>query len=123
MHIAELFTSLIGKNTIYPGKNTYSNLLYITKSKTCQNLLWVVENVILIRYYYQTAKTKALYESIDGHTGRPADNPPNSDGLGVYHRTIPELTVRVYSQPGPPISQWFRLDANPDTKSLSLTVF
>jgi len=30
---------------------------------------------------------------MDGPAGQPADNPPNSDGLGVYHRTVPELKV------------------------------
>jgi len=41
------------------------------------------------------SKTRALYECMDGPAGRPADNPPNSDRLGVYHQTVPELTGRV----------------------------
>jgi len=41
-----------------------------------------------------------MFQSIDGHAGQPADNPPNSDGLVVYHWTVPELMVWVSSQPG-----------------------
>ena len=47
-------------------------------------------------YNYPTAKTRTLYKSTDGC----ADNRPNTDGLGDIHRTVPELTVRVYWQPG-----------------------
>ena len=32
---------------------------------------------------------------MDGSAGQPADNLTNSDGLVVYHRTVPELTVGV----------------------------
>jgi hypothetical protein len=44
-------------------------LIDITNSKTSNKVLLVVGNVILIRYYSQTAKTIALYESIDGPGG------------------------------------------------------
>jgi len=30
---------------------------------------------------------------MDGPAGQPADYPPNSDGLGVDHRTVPELDL------------------------------
>jgi len=60
-----------------------------------QNISLVVENAILIRYYSYTPKARALIESIDGPAGRPADNTPNSDVLGVYHQMVPELTVWV----------------------------
>jgi len=53
---------------------------------------------------------------------RPTDNPPNSDGLGVYHGTVPEWAVQVYWQPGPPIWQRFGLDPDPDPKWRSGTV-
>jgi len=53
---------------------------------------------------------------------RTADNPPNSDGLGVYHGTVPEWAVRIYWRPGPPISQRFGLDPDPDPKWRSGTV-
>ena len=59
----------------------------------------VVENAILIRYYQHTPKQRALIESTDGPTGRPADNQPYSDWLGVYHGTIPKLTVRIIDNP------------------------
>jgi hypothetical protein len=38
---------------------------------------------------------------MDVLAGQDADNRPNSAGLGVYQRTVPELLVRVYGQPGP----------------------
>jgi len=59
---------------------------------------------------------------MDGPAGRPADNPPNSDPLGVYHQTVPELTVQVYWQPGPPIWQQFSLDTDQGPKWRSRTV-
>jgi len=59
---------------------------------------------------------------MDGPAGRASDNPPNSDGLGVYHRTVPELTVSVYWQPGPPIWQRFSSGPHPDPKWRSGTV-
>jgi len=59
---------------------------------------------------------------MDGPAGRPSDNPPNSDGLGVNHRTVPELTVSVYWQPGPPIWQRFSPGPDPDPKWRSGTV-
>jgi len=43
---------------------------------------------------------------------RPADNPPNWDGLGVCHRTVPELIVRVYWPVESPI--WPRFGLDPD---------
>jgi hypothetical protein len=46
-------------------------------------------------FNYPTAKTRTLYKSTDGPAVRPADNPPNPDGLGDLHRIIPELTVWV----------------------------
>ena len=91
-HITDFLTVLLGKNTIYHRKNMDSKLIHITNCKTCKNISFVVEYAILIRYYYETAKTRALYESIDG----PADNVPNSDGLGDFHRNVPKLTVHVY---------------------------
>jgi len=91
VHISESFTALRGKNTIYQWKNMDSKLINITNCKTCKNMLLVVENTILIRYYQQTAKTRALCESVDGPAGQPADNPPNSDRLGVYHQIVPEV--------------------------------
>jgi hypothetical protein len=55
----------------------------------------VIEYVILIKSYYQTAQPTALYECIDGHVGQPKENIHNSNGWGDYYRTVPELMVRV----------------------------
>jgi hypothetical protein len=49
--ITELLTSLIGKYTVYSRKNTNSKLINIGSCKTCKNVLLVVENTILLRYY------------------------------------------------------------------------
>ena len=59
---------------------------------------------------------------MNGPAGRPADNPSNSDRLGVEHQTVPELTVRVYWQPRPPIWERFGLYPDQDPKWRSGTV-
>ena len=114
--ITELLTARIDKNTMYRTSNTDSKLIDIESCNACKNVSLVIENAILIRYYSHTPKTRALIESMDGPAGWPADQPPNSDGLGVYHWTVPEFTVQAHWQPGPPIWQWFRLDPDPDPK-------
>jgi hypothetical protein len=116
--ITVLLTTLLGKNTIYRRWNTDTKLIDIANCSTSKSSLMIAENAILIRCYQLTANTRALYESIDGR----ADNLPNSDGLGVYHGTVPEWAVRVYSRPGMPIWQPFRLDQDPDLKLQSRTV-
>ena len=73
-----------------------SKIIDNAESETCKNILLAVEYTLLIRYYYQSAKPRALCDNIDGPAGRPADNPHNSDWLGDFHRTVPELTVQVY---------------------------
>ena len=64
-----------------------------------QNTLLVVENTILIRYYLQTPKTRALYESMSGPAGWPSDNPPNSDGWEVSHRKYPSWRFGFIDNP------------------------
>jgi len=59
---------------------------------------------------------------MDGPAGRPTDNPPDADGLGVNHWSVPELTVPVYWQPGQQTSQWFGLDPDLDPKWRTGTV-
>jgi len=58
-----------------------------------------------MRYYYQTAKTRALYESTDGLTGQLTDNPPNSARLAKFHWTVLELPLQVSWWPAQPIRQ------------------
>jgi len=94
--ITELLTASMDKNATYKRKNTYSKIINVTVCKTCKKRLLAVEYLILKIYTYPTAKTRTLYKSTDGPAGRPADNLPNSDGLGDLHRTSPKLTVRVY---------------------------
>jgi len=94
--ITELLTASMDKNATYKRKNTYSKIINVTVCKTCKKRLLAVEYLILKIYTYPTAKTRTLYKSTEGPAGRPADNLPNSDGLGELHRTSPELTVRVY---------------------------
>jgi len=122
MDITEPLTALIGTNKTYERNNPDFKIIDIANCKTCNNTLLAVEYAILIRYYYQTATTRAFYESIDGPAGWPAENTPNVDVLGDFHRTVPELTVRVNWQPGLPIWQQFGLDPNVDPKWWSATV-
>jgi hypothetical protein len=114
--ITVLFTTLVGKNTIYRMCNADTKLIDIAMCSRSNSTLMVSENVSLIRYYKHSANTTALYESIDGPAGRPADNPPNSDGLGDYHGTVPEWAVCICWRPRAPIWQQFSLDLNLDPK-------
>lgn len=57
----------------------------IANFKSCKTTLLAVEYTMLIRHYYQSAKTRAVYESIDGPAGQPSDNLPNSDRFGDFH--------------------------------------
>jgi hypothetical protein len=70
-------------------KNTYCKLIDVEDCKTSKTGLLAVEFLSLIMYNYPTAKTRTLDKSTH-------DNPPNSDGLGDLHRTVPKLIVLVY---------------------------
>jgi len=87
----------------------------------CKNTLLVVENKILISHCWKTPGIRAVYESMDVPAGQPADNPPNPEGLGVYHQTVFELKVQVHWPPGKPFWQRFGLDPDPDPKRWSGT--
>jgi len=120
--IMELFSSVVDKNTMYQRYNTDSKFIDIASCKAWKYISLVVENVILIRYYSHTPKARALIECMAGPTGELTDDPPNSDGMGVYYQTVPELTVQVYWSPGTPIWQRFRLDPDPDPEWRSATI-
>jgi len=115
MCITVLSTALIGKNTIYQRGNTDTKLIDIANCISCKSALLVTENTILKRYNLQTANARALSESRAGPTGRPGDNLPNSDWLGVYHGIISEWTARASWRAGQPIWQRGGLDPDPDT--------
>jgi len=68
-HIEELSTALMGKTIIYETTNTDSKIIDIATCQKCKNILLAVESTILISHYFQTAKSRALYESIDGPAG------------------------------------------------------
>jgi hypothetical protein len=112
--ITELLTAPLAKNATDRRQNTYSKIINVADCKTSKKRSLAVKYLILIMFNYPTAKTRTLYKSTDGPAGRPADNPPNPDGLGDWHRNVPELTVRVCWQPGPPICQRFGYDPDPD---------
>jgi len=86
--ITELLTAFIGKNTHYNTKTMDSKIIDSGNSETCIKWLLDVKYMILVTYYCQTAKTRAINESTDGPTGQPADNLPNSDGLWELAWTI-----------------------------------
>jgi len=94
--ITELLTASMAKYATYRRQNTYSKIINVADCKTSKKRLLAAEYLVLIIYNYPTTKTRTLYKSTDGPAGRPADNPPNSDGLEDLHRTVPELTVRVH---------------------------
>jgi len=79
--ITELLTVFIAKNTTYNRKNTVSIIINIADSETCKNRLLTVKYLMLVIFYYPTAKTRTLCKSTDG----PTDNPPKRDALGDFH--------------------------------------
>jgi hypothetical protein len=103
-------------NTIYRRSNTKTKLIDFGNCSISKGSFLVAVNAILLRYYWQLANSRDLYGSIDGPAGRPADNPPISDGWGVYNGTVPEWAVRVDWPSGPTIWQWFGFDLDPDPK-------
>jgi len=121
-YVTESLTALIGMNTMYQRKNTDSKLIDIANCKSFKSIFLVVKYAILIWYYTQTANTRALYESVHRPTGQPADNPPNSDELGDFQRTVPDSMVQVYLHPWPLVYQRFRLDRYPDPMWQSRTI-
>jgi len=121
-HITELWPAWICTNRTYQTKNTDSKLIDITNCKTFKYVLSVVDYAILVRYYYQTTKIGALYESIDGTTGWPAGNLPKPYGLGDYHWTVPKSTIQVNWQPRTPMGQPFGLDPDLNLKGRSCNI-
>jgi len=94
--ITELLTTLVLLNSKHKRKNIDSKISNVATCKVINKVFLDVNEVILIKYKYRTAKPRALYESTGGPAGQPADNLPNSDGLGDIHSTGPEVTVWVY---------------------------
>jgi hypothetical protein len=94
--ITALLTDSIAKNAMDRRQYRYSKIINVADCKTSKKRLLAVEYLILIMFNYPTAKTTTLYQSTARLAGRPPDNTPNPDGLGDLHRTIPDLTVRVY---------------------------
>ena len=120
--ITKLLTTSLAKNATGRRQNMYSKIINVADCKTSKKRSLAVKYLILIMFNYPTAKTRTLYKSTEGHTGRPAENPPNPDWLGDLHRKVPELAVRVCWQPGLPIWQRLGFDPDPDPKWRSGTV-
>jgi len=120
--ITKLLTTCLAKNATGRRQNTYFKIINVADCKTSKKRSLAVKYLILIMFNYPTAKTRTLYKSTDGPAGRPAENPPNPDGLGDLHRTVPELTVWVCWQPRRPIWQRFGFDPDPDLKWRSGTI-
>jgi hypothetical protein len=102
--ITELLTTLIDKNAAYNRNNTDSKLINIASCTACNDVLLVVENLILIRYYEQTAKTRALDEFIDGAAGRPGDKDQNQAGWEFTRKLYPSWQFEWVDCPDPNFS-------------------
>ena len=120
--ITALLTTLGLLNTKLRRKNIDSKITDVATCKVIKKVILDVNYAILIEYNSQTAKPRPLYESSNWPALQPADNLPNSDGLGDVPRAVPELTVWVCWQPKPWIWQRFGSDLDPDLKVQSRTV-
>jgi len=87
-HITELLTPIIGKNIKYRRKSTHSKIHHIANCNPCKTSLLDVKYVILIRYYFQTAKQENYMTlQID-----LLDNP-----LTIYLiQTVLEISSKLY---------------------------
>jgi len=94
--ITDPLTAYIGKNNTYNREHADSKIIDMVNCKSLKKSLLAAEDVILVTYYYQTAKAGALYESRDGPAGQPTDNPPNREGLGDLPQTVREFMVLPY---------------------------
>jgi hypothetical protein len=94
--VQKLLITSIHKNTSHKWRSSYPKFIDIANCNPKIQRLLAVEYVILIRYYYELAKGRAVYQCTDGPTGQQADNPPNSDRLGESHPTVLHYTVWVY---------------------------
>jgi len=56
----ELMITVTGKITTYSRKNMDSKIIDMATCKTCNKVLLDAEYAMLIRYYEQTAETRAL---------------------------------------------------------------
>jgi len=79
--ITEILTASMAKCAKYGRTNSYSKIINVADCTTSKKRLLAAEYLIIIMFNYPTAKTRTLYKSTDGPAGRPADNPPNPDGL------------------------------------------
>jgi len=121
-HITQQLTALIYSSRSNQRKTTESKTIDIANCKSFTNTSSAIEDTILIRHDYQSAKTIAIYECIDGPAGWPADYPLNSDSLGDLHRTVPDSMVSVYWQPWQPDLRWFGFNPDPAPMWWSRTV-
>jgi hypothetical protein len=76
-------------------QKTYSKIINVADCETSKMRSLAVNYLFLIMFNYPTAKTRTLYKSAEGPAGRLTDNPPNPEGVGDFHQTLHELTVRV----------------------------
>jgi len=120
--ITVLFTASVLLNITHKRKNIDSKIPNAATCTVFKTGVWDASWAIFIKYSCRMTKARAVYECTDGPAGQPTDNPPNSDGLGAIHRTVPELTAQVYLQPGPRIGWWFGSNPDPDLKRWSETV-
>jgi len=72
--------------------------------------------MILVMYYCQTALAETLNESTDGPAGQPTDNPPSSDWLVDFLRTLPNMVNGIYLWPRPPIGEQFGTEPDLDAQ-------
>jgi len=80
------------------------------------------EYKIWVKYNSEPAKTRTIYDSTDGPTGKPASNPHNHDGFGDFLQTVPAWSVWAYWSPGPPILTLYSSNLNRNLKWWFTTV-
>jgi hypothetical protein len=82
--ITELMTPFLTKIGLFKWRNTDSKIHDIAHCKRLNKKLFSAESTILIKCYYQTATTRAIYKFTYGLAGQLADNPPILDVLGDF---------------------------------------
>jgi len=114
--ITETSTAFEGNYTQYIRRSTDWNIIDIANAYACTTWVVDVKYLIVIWYCCETAKPRALCESINGPVQQSTNNPIALAWLRHFPWTVLELTVNMNWQPLLPMWKQFCSDLNSDLR-------